>query len=388
MSSKKSVISGPVKAPLGSYPKLWRLLDHYFLKEEIPDRAAVHALDTLVELNDAVLKNPKSANLRSIRSSEARIRNLVEMGGTEILTEIGWSFKVMSMEECWVLPYDADLPSLKIQQDKLVETQLKLRARYAKSIADASGKAEKDKAERLAVIKQIEHDKAEREHRNALRTGAPPKVTLSLDEVRKQAVKERMERDKAKKAQAAASSKTPTSPAHQLPGTFPHDNSNTTTSRGLLHETASTTTDSQIAADDEQMELNDDENDDDESADFEDNDMDEERLLQHAQNQAASGASGQRLGRATGGRSPRQLPNLRQRKKAPVPISVKKPVLKQGYQATENTLGGTRMPEEEGDSSIATQRDNAYTTTSDQPTTSRSRNPSHSLSQDANDLLD
>ena len=68
---------------------MWRLLDHYFLKEDILDRANVDALDTIVDLNSAVLSNPKSVNNRSIRSSEPRIRNLVDTGGIDILTEDG-----------------------------------------------------------------------------------------------------------------------------------------------------------------------------------------------------------------------------------------------------------------------------------------------------------
>ena len=213
--SKKSV-TGPVKAPLGSYPKLLRLLDHYFLKEDIIDRANVEALDTIVDINAAIIANPKSVNLRSIRSSDPSTRNLVEVGGTDILTEIGWRFRVQHHEECWVLPYDADLDQLAQAQEKLLETQQKIRDRFARQVQAVSGRAQKEKAEKLEIIKQIEQDKAEREHRQQLRSGAPPKETQSLDEIRKQAVRERLEREKAKQSQRG-----PAQPVAELPGSFP-----------------------------------------------------------------------------------------------------------------------------------------------------------------------
>lgn len=220
--SSKYAVAGPVKAPLGSYPKLWRLLDHHFLKEDVPDRAALIALDTIVELNDKVLQNPKSANARTVRSSERGVRELVEIGAMDILTEVGWTFKVSRMEECWVLPYEADLENLKAQQEKILETQQKLRSRHKKAQETTKFAAETVKAEKLAIIRQIEDDKAERERRNALKAGAPPRPTQSLDEVRKQAVKERMERERLKKAkvaeQAAPSER---SGSTSFPGSFP-----------------------------------------------------------------------------------------------------------------------------------------------------------------------
>lgn len=312
MSSKKSQISGPVKAPLGSYPKLWRLLDHYFLKEDVPDRTALQALDTIVALNNSVIANPKSVNDRSIRSSEPTIRNLVEMGGTDILTECGWSFKVMRMEECWILPYEADLEVLTRHQQKIVETQQKLKDRLIKSLEATSKRAENDKAEKLAVIRQIEHDKAEREHRNALRSGAPPKPSQSLDEIRKQAVRERLEREKARKAKTSAEEPNPSSASPtQFPGSFPSE------SRSMIAEEAGCQHESES----------------------------------EAQSYTSFPATGRSLrpsdaevlpGAPTGGRSRRaqQAPRPR-RKAAPVPIETKRPIAKTKYQATENKLGGT-----------------------------------------------
>lgn len=301
MSSKYS-ISGPVKAPLGSYPKLWRLLDHHFLKEDVPDRAAVTALDTIVTLNDTVLQNPKSANARAIRSSEKEVRNLVEMGATDILTEVGWTFKISRMEECWVLPYDADLEKLRLQQDKIVETQQKLKQRYQKSLDTTKFAAEKDRADKLAIIKQIEHDKAERDHRNALKAGAPPKPTQSLDEIRKQAVKERLERERLKKAKVALEDASPKEQEPtSLPGSFPSESrlvsGDTLANRGSVQG---------------------EEGDDSDEA---------------YQAPSIPSASSHR-------------PRSSKSRSGTTPIAVKPPVIKERYTATQNRLGGATEGEE------------------------------------------
>ncbi|CCG83545.1 protein of unknown function [Taphrina deformans PYCC 5710] len=307
--SSKNTINGPVKAPLGSYPKLWRLLDHYFLKEDVPDRTALQALDTIVELNESILSNPKSVNNRSIRSNEPKIRNLVEMGGTDILTEIGWRFKVMQMQECWVLPYDADLETLRTQQEKILETQQKLQVRYTKSIAETTKRAEKEKSDKLAIMRQIEQDKAERDHRNALRSGAVPKPTQSLDEIRKQAVKERMEREKARKAKAAQEQPTQALPPTNLPGSFPT-------------ETVS------VSGEHADHSYDDDESDD------------------------ASPRS-RPIGAPTGGRTPRNRQAPRKIKRsAAKPISVTKPVVKERYTGTENKLGGNGSTDAQQDDAM------------------------------------
>lgn len=303
--SKKSYVSGPVKDPLSSYPKLWRLLDHYFLKEDVLDKANVEALDTLVDINSAVLQNPKSVNLRAVRSSEPRARNLIQMGGSELLTEIGWQFKVMRMEECWVLPYDMDLEALAISQAKLIETQMKIKERYTKQLQAISGKAQKDKAEKLQIMKQIENDRLEREHRNNLRAGVPPKPTQSLDGIRKQAVKERIEREKAKKSHSTKEQASQGST--NLPGAFPE---------AEFQQALSTQTSSASP---------------------------ERSSLRSAQpDEVSASIEMPRMGGPTGGRSARHPgPVQRPRKKGPVPIEVKKVLPKETYQAGSHKLGGT-----------------------------------------------
>lgn len=221
MSSKYS-ISGPVKEPLGSYPKLWRLLDHHFLKEDIPDRKAVTALDKIVDINRQVLLNPKSANAKVVRSNDRGVRDLVEIGATDILTEIGWTFKARNMEECWILPYEADLETLQAQQNKLLETQQKLKARFEKSQNSAKLAATKEKADKIAIIKQIDADRAEREYKKALKTGMLPPTkapSQSFVEIRQQAIRERLERERLKKA--AAETVAQEQYHASLPGTYP-----------------------------------------------------------------------------------------------------------------------------------------------------------------------
>ncbi|ORY75450.1 hypothetical protein BCR37DRAFT_401121 [Protomyces lactucae-debilis] len=313
--SKRSVVSGPVKDPTGNYPKLLRLLDQYFLKEAVPDRSAVAALDTLVRINGAVLERPESVNLRSIRTSEREIRTLIEYGGTDILTQIGWQFRVSRMEETWQLPYDADLSVLGEHQAKLVEAQRTLQRRFAATRQDAAQAVAREKEAKLAIVRQIEQDALDKKLQQAMRKGEQVPVKQSLDEARKQAVKERLARQQKKQQEEAAAGRGASSQAssEQLPGSFPQDDQ--------MRETVSGP----------QSGLGYDHPDDDpDEDDYDEDDSD--------QDMPAQGRRVSRTGlRSAGGAGPPQRP----RRTQPSPIDVrKKEPPKERYQAGTHTLGG------------------------------------------------
>ncbi|BFZ57587.1 hypothetical protein PYCC9005_004639 [Savitreella phatthalungensis] len=196
-------VRGPVKAPTGSYPKLWRLIDQYFLKDEHPDRDNVSALELICEVNAKVLANDKSVNARTIRARDISV--VLNTGAVEVLVECGWNYRVQRMEESYVLPFDADLADLAEKQAKLDEALNRVRDKFVtQEKAVRQAKAQQD-AERLRIIKQIDDDRAERQYKQALKSGiqnAPR--TVSLDEQRKQAILERMERERRKKERLAA----------------------------------------------------------------------------------------------------------------------------------------------------------------------------------------
>ena len=119
------------------------------------------------------------------------------------------------------MPYDADLQLLQQSHDKIIETQQKIQARFAKQVAAVSNKAKKEKDDKLEIMRQIDNDRTEREYRQALRTGMAPKHKQSLDEQRKQAVMERMARQKAKSQQTPSSSNSAQKDPSAIPGSFP-----------------------------------------------------------------------------------------------------------------------------------------------------------------------
>lgn len=234
MSGKAAM--GTVKAPLGSYPKLWRLIDHYFLKDDPPDRDNVSALELICTANAAVLANEKSVNARTLRGKEVQL--VVSTGCVAVLIECGWLYRVQRMEECYVLPYDADLDALRAQQAKLEETQAKVQERFVAAERAIKQRKKTEDAEKMRIVRQIDGDRADRQYKQALRSGVVPAPTpaasqqkQSLDDARRQAVQERLEREKARKAKLAADAAAaePTSTdaqsveeqAGSLPGSFP-----------------------------------------------------------------------------------------------------------------------------------------------------------------------
>ena len=224
MATGKAAL-GTVKAPLGSYPKLWRLIDHYFLKDDPPDRDNVAALEVICDANAAVLANERSVNARTVRGKEAQL--LVSTGCVAVLIECGWVYRVQRMEECYVLPYDSDLEALRFKHDKMVETQDKVQARFVAAEQAVRQRKKVEDAEKMRIIRQIDGDRADRQFRQALKSGQPLPQRQSLNEQRKLAVQERLEREKQRKARLAVdaapavSTATETDQYQAFPGSFP-----------------------------------------------------------------------------------------------------------------------------------------------------------------------
>jgi hypothetical protein len=320
--SKRSLISGPVKAPSGHYPKLLRLLDQYFLKEAIPDRAAVSALDTLVRINQAVLDRPDSVNLRCIRMRELGIRQLIDYGGGDILTEMGWQFRISGMEETWHLAYDADVAEvLQSHVGKLVDAQKTLQRRLAATRQEAVDVVRREKETKASIVRQIEQNLADKKQQQAMRKGEAVPVKQSLDEIRKQAVKERLARQKKQQeeADAALESVADDQDRSGLPGSFPQDAEVSKASRGPQSGFGYDHPD-----DEPEDDLNDD-NDDESDSDISSNARRPSRVMRTG-------------GRSHGGPGPVQRP----RRAQPKPIEVKKKEApKERYEAGTHTLGGT-----------------------------------------------